>query len=133
MLLGFLFVWFGGLKIIGRSPVAGLVGRTLPFANPHLVLLALGTAEVALGLLLISGALVRIALPALAIHLVGTLSTFVMAPDLMFSDGDPLLLTANGEFVAKNVVLIAATLVLIAHPSRRRHPLRTDTSEPGLG
>ena len=69
VLLGFLFVWFGGPKIIGRSPVAGLVSRTLPFADPHLVLFTRGTAEVALGLLLMSGALVRVALPALAMHL----------------------------------------------------------------
>ena len=36
----------------------------------------------------------------------------------MFRGSDPLLLTANGEFVVKNLVLITATLVLIAHPSR---------------
>lgn len=118
VLLGLLFVWFGGLKIIGRSPVAALVSRTLPFADPHLVLLVLGTAEVTLGLLLLSGLFVRIALPVLAMHLAGTFSTFVVAPGLMFRDGDPLLLTANGEFVVKNLVLITATLVLIAHTSR---------------
>ena len=118
VLLGLLFVWFGGLKIIGRSPVAALVSRTLPFANPHLVMLVLGTAEVTLGLLLLSGLFVRIALPALAMHLAGTFSTFVVAPRMMFRDGDPLLLTANGEFVVKNLVLITATLVLIAHTSK---------------
>jgi putative oxidoreductase len=123
VLLGLLFVWFGGLKIVGRSPVAGLVSRTLPFADPHLVLFTLGTAEVALGLLLMSGALVRVALPALLMHLGGTLTTFVVAPDLMFSGGNPLLLTADGEFVAKNVVLIAATLVLIGHPSKAAEPV----------
>lgn len=122
VLLGLVFVWFGGLKIVGRSPVAGLVSQTLPFANQHLVLLVLGTAELALGVLLTSGTFVRIALPALAMHLAGTFSTFVLAPHLMFSDGNPLLLTANGEFVLKNVVLIAATLALIAHTSQIAEP-----------
>ena len=79
LLLGFLFVWFGGLKVIGRSPVAALVSRTLPSANPHLALLMLGTVEVMLGILLLSGSFVRIALPVLAIHLAGTFSTFVVA------------------------------------------------------
>jgi len=51
------------------------------------------------------------------------LTTFVVAPDLMFSDGNPLLLTADGEFVAKNVVLIAATLVRIGHPSKAAEPV----------
>ena len=118
VLLGLVFVWFGGLKIIGRSPVAALVAQTLPFANQHLVLLVLGAAEVSLGIVLVCGVFVRLALPALALHLAGTFSTFVVAPQLMFNGGDPLLLTANGEFVLKNLVLIAAALVLIAHTSR---------------
>jgi len=112
------FVWFGGLKVIGRSPVAALVAQTLPFTNQHLVMLVLGTTELLLGVLLICGVFVRLALPILAMHLAGTFSTFVVAPQLMFNAGDPLLLTADGEFVAKNGVLIAATLVLITHTSR---------------
>ncbi|MFF2245102.1 hypothetical protein ACFVTM_13080 [Arthrobacter sp. NPDC058130] len=118
VLLGLVFVWFGALKIIGRSPVAGLIARTLPFGHDHLVLVVLGAAEVAIGCLLISGVLLRLALLVLAMHLAGTFATFAMAPGMMFTDGDPLLLTADGEFVAKNGVLIAATLVLIAHSSR---------------
>lgn len=118
VLLGLVFVWFGALKVIGRSPVAGLIAHTLPFGNDQLVVLLLGTAELALGGLLISGVFVRLALLGLAMHLAGTFSTFAMAPGLMFSDGNPLLLTADGEFVTKNGVLIAATLVLITHTSR---------------
>jgi uncharacterized membrane protein YphA (DoxX/SURF4 family) len=118
VLLGLVFIWFGGLKVIGRSPVAGLVAQTLPFGNHPLVMLVLGTMELLLGVVLICGVLVRVALLVLAIHLAGTFSTFVVAPQLMFSGGDPLLLTGNGEFVAKNAVLIAATLVLITHTSR---------------
>jgi hypothetical protein len=41
----------------------------------------------------------------------------------MFRDDDPFLLTESGEFVAKNLVLIAATVVLLCHidtRSRRR-------------
>ena len=119
LLLGVLFVWFGGLKIIGRSPVAGLIAQTLPFGHAHLVLVLLGTAELGLGALLISGAFLRLALLAVGLHLAGTFSTFAMAPALMFSDSNPLLLTADGEFVAKNSVLIAAALVLITHTGPR--------------
>ncbi|MBO1269519.1 DoxX family membrane protein [Arthrobacter cavernae] len=118
VMLGILFLWFGGLKVIGRSPVAGLIGQTLPFGNDHLVLLLLGLAELALGALLISGMFIRLSVLASAMHLAGTFSTFAMAPELMFSDGNPLLLTTDGEFVTKNGLLIAATLVLITHTSR---------------
>lgn len=117
VLLGVLFVWFGGLKIIGRSPVAGLIAQTLPFGHDSLVLWLLGMAELGLGALLISGVFLRLALLAVGLHLAGTFSTFVMAPALMFSDSNPLLLTADGEFVAKNSVLIAAAMVLITHTS----------------
>ncbi|WP_427004144.1 hypothetical protein [Pseudarthrobacter sp. H2] len=117
LLLGVLFVWFGGLKVIGHSPVAGLIAQTLPFGHDHLVLVLLGTAELGLGALLLSGAFLRLALLAVGLHLAGTFSTFAMAPALMFSDSNPLLLTADGEFVAKNSVLIAAALVLITHAS----------------
>jgi uncharacterized membrane protein YkgB len=58
-------------------------------------------------------------LPVLVAHLAGTFLTFVMLPELMFRGGNPLLLTELGEFVTKNLVLIAATLVLIAHTHRR--------------
>lgn len=118
VLLGLVFVWFGGLKIVGKSPVAGLIAQTLPFGHDQLVLVTLGAAELAIGCLLISGVLLRLALVALSMHLAGTFATFAMAPGLMFTDGDPLLLTADGEFVAKNGVLIGAALVLIAHSNR---------------
>jgi putative oxidoreductase len=123
--LGLLFIWFGGLKVMGVSPVAVLVADTLPFADAHLVVLALGAAELALGLVLLSGRLLRVALPALALHLVGTFSTFAVVPHLMFRHGNPLLLTGDGEFVMKNLILIAATLVLIGHTSKasaKGHP-----------
>jgi putative oxidoreductase len=118
VVLGVVFVWFGGLKITGNSPVAGLVAKTLPFGNDQLVVATLGTAEVLIGAMLMAGVFVRLTLLVMALHLAGTFATFVMVPDAMFSQGDPLMLTASGEFVMKNVVLIAAALVLIAHTGR---------------
>jgi putative oxidoreductase len=130
VLLGVLFVWFGGLKIAGRSPVAGLIAQTLPFGDNQLVLLSLGAAELALGVLLISGFVLRLALLAVSMHLAGTFATFAMAPGLVFSEGNPLLLTADGEFVTKNVVLIAAALVLISHSSAVAVPSPEPTLVP---
>lgn len=118
VLLGLLFIWFGALKVVGASPVKAMVAGTLPWADPDMIVPALGGVEVLLGLGLITGVGLRLALPALVAHLTGTFLTFVMSPGQMFRYSDPLLLTQNGEFVAKNLVLISATLVLIAHTSR---------------
>jgi putative oxidoreductase len=123
ILLGAVFIWFGALKVTGNSPVAAMVAGTLPFANADLVVPVLGAVEVLLGLALVTGLGLRVALPALVAHLGGTFLTFVMLPGQMFRDSDPLLLTQSGEFVAKNLVLVCAGLVLIAH-GRHRGPAR---------
>jgi putative oxidoreductase len=115
ILMGVLFLWFGGLKVAGLSPVSDLVAGTLPWAQPELVVPVLGAVEVLLGCALVTGVALRVALPILAAHLGGTFLTFVMLPAWMFRDHNPLLLTADGEFVAKNLVLVSATIVLITH------------------
>src|SRR4051794_37849121 len=45
VLLGLLFIWFGALKVLGRSPVGDLVSGTLPSADPRLTVLVLGGVE----------------------------------------------------------------------------------------
>ena len=115
ILLGMVFIWFGALKIADVSPVGGLVAGTLPWAPHQVSVPLLGSVEVVLGLALVAGIFLRLVLPAVAAHLAGTFLTFVMLPQLMFRHSDPLLLTADGEFVLKNLVLIGATLVLIVH------------------
>jgi putative oxidoreductase len=119
--LGVVFVWFGALKFTGASPVRDLIGATLPFLDPAISVPALGGIEIAIGLAVVLGRLPRITLLVLAGHLVGTFLTFVTAPTMMFG-GNPLMLTSDGEFVVKNLVLISAALVLIglSGPAPRR-------------
>jgi uncharacterized membrane protein YkgB len=118
--LAVVFIWFGALKLTGRSPVAPLIAATLPSSSPDLVLHVLGGVEVLLGVGLLIGRAQRLLLFALAGHLTGTFLTFVVAPRLMLQHGNPLLLTADGEFVLKNLVLISAAMLLIAHHGVRR-------------
>jgi uncharacterized membrane protein YphA (DoxX/SURF4 family) len=119
--LAVVFVWFGALKFTGASPVRDLIAATLPFLNPDISVPALGGIEIAIGLAVALGRLPRITLLVLAGHLVGTFLTFVTAPAMMFGS-NPLMLTSDGEFVVKNLVLISAALVLIAiySPASRR-------------
>jgi uncharacterized membrane protein YkgB len=76
------------------------------------VVRVLGLVEVGLGIGLLVGKAQRVLLVVLALHLAGTFLTFVMAPALTNQGGTPLLLSADGEFVLKNLVLISAALLL---------------------
>lgn len=118
--LGVVFVWFGALKVANVTPVGDLVAGTVPWVDPDLFVPALGGFEVVLGLLLMSGRLVGWTCAAMIAHLAGTFLVYVMQPDVAFQNGNPLLMTTEGEFVAKNVVLITAGLVVAAWSGRRR-------------
>jgi uncharacterized membrane protein YkgB len=123
--LTLVFIWFGLLKILGDSPVADLVSATLPWADPHLIVPVLGAVEAVLGLALLLGRAQRAVLLILSAHLSGTFLTFIMAPGLTMRHGNPLLLTADGEFVLKNLVLISAALLLTSRLTMTTRARRT--------
>jgi putative oxidoreductase len=110
--LGLVFVWFGLLKIFEVSPVADFVARTVYWVDPDLFVPALGVFEVTLGVLLLLGKMMRLTLFLFLAQMVGTFLTFLVLPNVVFQHGNPLLLTVEGEFVVKNLVLIAAGLVV---------------------
>ncbi|MCG8916603.1 DoxX family membrane protein [Actinokineospora sp. PR83] len=112
--LGLVFVWFGALKLADLTPVADLVARTVPWLDRPLLLASLGAAEVALGVALWLGRLLRWVAGVAVAHLLGTFLVLVVQPQVAFQAGNPLLLTTEGEFVVKNLVLITACLVLMA-------------------
>lgn len=123
--LGLVYIWFGALKLAGRSEVFNLIAVTVPFVDPHVFVPILGVIEVFLGIGLISGRLPRLVLLGIVAHLVGTFLTFITAPRWMWRGDNPLLLTTDGEFVLKNLVLISAALVLLGITYR----IRTSTAE----
>jgi uncharacterized membrane protein YkgB len=110
--LGVVFLWFGVLKVFDVSPVAELVARTIYWFDPGFVVPALGVVEVFVGVCLLSGRLIRVALPLLVLQMVGTFLVLLLLPDVAFRDGNPLLLTVEGEFVVKNLVLLSGALVV---------------------
>jgi uncharacterized membrane protein YkgB len=110
--IGIVFVWFGLLKVFDVSPVSELVAKTIYWFDPDIVVPALGVFEVFVGVCLIAGRLMRIALPLLVLQMAGTFLVLVMHPDVAFQDGNPFLLTVEGEFVIKNLVLLSAALVI---------------------
>ena len=106
------FIWFGALKIFDVTPVTELVANTVYWFDPDWVVPALGVVEVAVGLGLLFGMALRSVLALFFLQMLGTFLVFVVQPDVAFVDGNPLLLTTEGEFVVKNLVLLSAGLVI---------------------
>lgn len=120
--LGTVFVVFGALKLFpGVSPVEALVSSTwekLSFGlvSGQVALIATAAIEVAAGALLIAGGgFARIGLIVLAAAFVGILSPVVLLPGEVFG---PLGPTLTGQYIFKNVVLIAAALVVASRVLR---------------
>ncbi len=126
--LGIVFVWFGALKIARISPVADLVARTVYWVGPDWFVPVLGMVEVGIGLGLTFAVGLRIVLLVFALQMVGTALVFVVLPDVAFQDGNPLLLTVEGEFVVKNLVLIAGGMVVGATVRGGRPQVRTQSA-----
>ncbi|WP_431679547.1 hypothetical protein [Kitasatospora sp. KL5] len=122
--LGVLYVWFGILKIMERSPAAVLVTGTIPGHPGGWVVPALGWLEVLLGLWLLTGRALVLAMPVLGAHLCGTFGVLLLMPGTAFDGGNPLLLTLVGEFVVKNLVLLAAVLVVTTNSRDRADTAR---------
>ncbi len=110
--LGVVFIWFGALKVAGQTPVAGLVAKTVYWIEGDWVVLFLGVFEIVVGLGLLLGRALRVILPLFLLQMIGTFLVLVVRPDIAFEDGNPLLLTVEGEFVIKNLVLLSAGLVI---------------------
>jgi putative oxidoreductase len=112
VMLGVVFLWFGTLKLFGISPVQSLVQQVYPFLPLHLFFLLLSFWEIAIGCGLILKRALRLTLVLLCLHLAGTFIALLQAPSLFFFYNNPLCLTTDGEFVIKNLVLVAAGLVV---------------------
>jgi putative oxidoreductase len=106
------FFWFGMLKVAGSSPVVDMLRHSFGFlaSAPYLQLLGMGEIAMALGLL--APRFSRLAAALMVIHLLGTLSLVFISPSLVFAPSFPVL-TIQGEFLAKNLVLISAGLTVI--------------------
>lgn len=121
--LGLTFVWFGGLKLAGEPTLpASLIAAITPFVDPDLSVPLVGAFEVGLGAGILIGRRMPIVLSATALHLSGTFLVLLLRPDVAFVDGNPLLLSVEGEYVVKNLVLLAATASLALYSLGSRPP-----------
>ena len=110
--LGIVFIWFGALKFVpGLSPAEDLVRATVPFLPGEVFLPFLGFWEVVIGLGFLTGRALRLTILLLFLQMPGTLAPVVLLPERVFTVF-PFGLTLEGQYIIKNLVLIAAALVI---------------------
>jgi uncharacterized membrane protein YphA (DoxX/SURF4 family) len=115
--LGIVFLWFGILKFFpGLSPAQDLAARTIEQLTFGLVpqavaLPVLAAWESLIGLGLISGRYLRATLLLLAVQMLGTMTPLALFPAETFTIL-PIAATLEGQYIIKNVVLIAGAMVV---------------------
>ena len=115
--LGIVFFWFGFLKFFPNlSPAETLAARTIQeltfgIVPPSVSLPVLAAWESLIGIGLIVNRGMRAILLLLAVHMVGTFTPLVFFPGETFSSF-PLVPTLEGQYIIKNLVLIAAAIVV---------------------
>ncbi len=118
------FFWFGLLKVIGLSPASGLVQRLfehtisiIPFAT---FLIAFGLFECLIGILFLIKGAERIVIPLLLVHMITTAGPLFFLPSETWQG--LLVPTLEGQYIIKNLVIIATGISLAAH----LHPIHSE-------
>jgi uncharacterized membrane protein YkgB len=110
--LGVVFVWFGALKLIpGASPAEPLIRATITFLPMELFLPFLAIWEMAIGVGFMSGKFQRVVILLLLAQMGGAMSPLVLAPDRLWVQF-PFQWSLEGQYVFKDIILIAAALVI---------------------
>jgi len=114
--LAIVFLWFGALKFFPQaSPAEDIAVDTVGFLtfgllSPKMSLVLLGALECGIGLGMLFHKMSRIAVPLLYFQMACTLLPLVAFPEKTW-DGF-LAPTLLGQYILKNVVIIACAIVL---------------------
>jgi len=115
--LGVVFLWFGALKFFpGLSPAQDLAARTIETLTLGIVpasisVPVLAAWEVAIGVGLLLGRWMRVVLLLLFAQMLGTITPLFLFPAetwIVF----PISPTLEGQYIIKNLVLVASAIVL---------------------
>ena len=124
------YAWFGALKIFGMSPanplVQQLLERTLPFISFESFILFLGAYEIAIGVVFTIPRLERLAFALVVPHLFMTAGPLVFLPAVAWSGF--LVPTLEGQYIIKNVLIVATVAGLAAQLQLQAHAPGTGRS-----
>lgn len=111
------FFWFGLLKVVGLSPASELVQKlfenTIPFISFGAFLIGFGVFECVIGILFLIKGFERVVIPLLFIHMLTTFGPLLFLKEETWQSF--LVPTLEGQYIIKNVVLIACGIAIAAH------------------
>jgi uncharacterized membrane protein YkgB len=113
-----IFFWFGLLKVIKLSPAQGLVIDTvywMPFLSPEGWVIVIGIWEMLIGLFFLTKKTTFYAMVLLLLQMSGTFMPLVLLPSITFQNSNYLLPTLEGQYIIKNIIIIASALVVGRH------------------
>ena len=117
------FFWFGLLKVLELSPAGPMVEKlfneTIPFMSFPTFLIAFGIFEMIIGILFLVPKATRIVIALLFFHMILTVGPLVMLPDMTWSQ--MFVPTMEGQYIIKNLVIIAAAIGIAAHLTPMHH------------
>ena len=116
-----IYIWFGALKVFGVSPVDTFVDESIGWLAFDQFSLLIGLIEVVIGVLFLFPRTLKIALILFFLKVPGTFLPLITTPEACFSLF-PIVLTIQGQYIFKNLILIGAAFVLYSrHGSKQPH------------
>ena len=121
--IGMVYLWFGLLKFfpnvspaeeLAKSTVDQLTFGLLP-SNFSFIVLAIW--ETIIGILLLLNLYNRVVIIAALVHIVFTFSPLFFFPELVFKEV-PFSLTLVGQYIAKNIIILSALLLLFTEKKK---------------
>ncbi len=109
--LAVVFIWFGMLKVIGFSPATELVKNMVYWVDSSWFIPFLGWWEVFIGVCFLWRPLLRVGILLMMIQMAGTFLPLMLRPNVVYAQS-VVHLTLEGQYIVKNLVLIAAALVV---------------------
>ena len=114
--LTIVYLWFGIFKVMHQSPAQELVSNLHKVTIVHYIpinifLVLLGFIECIIGILFLFPKLTRVAFIIFALHITTTFFPLFCLPDETWKGS--FILTLPGQYIVKNVVLIASAVTVL--------------------
>lgn len=109
--LAIIFIWFGGLKLLGESPAQELVIQTVYYFPSEFFVPFLGAWEIAIGIGLLIKKWIPFTIILLLLHMAGTFLPFLILPETCFVKF-PFCPSLEGQYILKNLVIISGALTV---------------------